>query len=379
MQLMNLSGEMKEVSSVQTTKRKEYTFDTSITPVIASELRSLLDEDYFSPKFQAWDIFQQMYLPTGSDPDLTAEIVEPLHAKIWRFLPRDNPYTPLWVEYRTYCRSSSRNLFEGYHYGWFENTQAICQHYVKNSRQLAKLMYSPLVVNDSIRDLLALNSDIGLMTAIYLCRNCESGFKGIEKAYLLELKARYAKWLEAFKAEYERAGKIIESRKDYYPLFDGVFKDVIFRGWDAIANAIETQDPIIGPIVTAAELNQLQPYVRTHLEFFNQFYPGHACIDYSEDSVIWNLMYEIFCLPNDAKDILYYFHLSCIPKANWNSFVTKCNDFYFEVKNNNFTKGILTRYYNYCCSHEKEQDPAFLEKQRYEILLQYGFPPLKEG
>ena len=349
----------------------EYIFSEDIANKVEDTMRELSTQEYFSPKNNAWWIFRQMYLVSIPGLELGHELYNAFTENDFGFDLRGNPLSELWTEFDNYRKSSQGLYFKGVAYSQIERMSLICSHYHKNIKFVKAKGDDPQFRFEVLKAFLDTPSDTALMCAVYAWFHTSYRNKLLDEHYHNVLCDRLADWIDRYKKEFLEARELIRSRESYYRMFDEVGQGICFSMWDTTLEHLRANNPDLLARPYLGLIEGLPTYLREMFQTYTNIQPQNV-IKYYTYEMLWNLMWELFCLDDSEQQLIYTMHIMFVSVGRWESFRRMCADFIFERPQ--FTKGLAVRYYN-MISDKYDRDTVRDMCSEYQYsLLSNGYP-----
>ena len=333
------------------------------------ELENLIPKivecDYWSPDFQAWEPFLTSYLMSGANPPLASAWLKKLGEKIELFEPEENQYSAIYSEVVSSRRSKKVELFVDYSWPQLVEFSERCATYINNEKTIMKFLYDADRYNKLLSTLLEVKYEDGrskyLAHAIYLYRHCMLNKHPATTAIKQELEKQINYYVERFVNVFDSVASFPDDNKDAYQWYTDPVKNILCRAWKA---GMELHGD--SKLLTAKDLFNMPVWLSEQITSYVSTMPPVVTTQCSY-SFVFNAI-EYILKPNGQYDDPNMIYAFCIPRSNVNAMLNVMNDFYWDVREHRIVQLIID-----CFMCGKSNAPQDILDLKYD-LSRRGFP-----
>ena len=299
----------------------------------------MLNEDPWSPHYQAWINLALAYLRSGSNHQLTKTYYEKLVNRFGLLRPTTTFYCNIVSEILKVRTRANQELFKDIMY---KEVTTFCDTIIapllSQSKAIKKSLRSSEIYAGTLRDQLALGTPTGLMCGILLYRRAQLddiNWNGQDKV----LAERIDSWLQEFLKEFDFITDLLKDMPNVYGWYCPVVRKVLESAWSTAL--IRHNRP---EFLTAKDSYALSIKESDELVALCVVLP--CCDDETFTAIdTWkSLASLLYGDPNDEVPVCTRaFYPLCIPDSAISNLLNVFRDFYWIVEDGKMTEMLYTK------------------------------------
>lgn len=334
-------------------------------------LTRLLEQDYYSPEYQAWEPLAQTYLSSGNNPNMMTQYGKKLVSKIEEFQPPRNVWTPTMESLLAANRSRSSEMLPGVCWQELKAFYDMVPKYIDYQKSIRGFMFSSMNYNESMQALL--KKQVGesfskdLPWAVYMYRHTMIESNPQAAYFKQEIDTQLREWVREFEKYFDMVMRFIGKQTAVYEWYTPKVKSLISNAWLTGTNTTSTRS-----VVSSADVFSMPVWLSEQVTQYLNTLPTVLTTPVTPVYILNALEYT---LSSDAdsgdRNSIYTF---CIPKSYLKKYFEILGDFYWDMKNGALVTAMRNRVAAIYTEKRYLSDEAKTPEEYDAELLERGFP-----
>lgn len=330
--------------------------------VLKDTLPKLMQCDYWSPEYQAWEPLVQTYLTSGSNPELAGEWLPRMSTKIRRLGPTDGLFSSMYSNVLYMNKVPSTEAFVDCHWEKILQFVQTIPKYIDNQKIITDYIFSKA---NYLELLAAMVADNHLIEAIYLYRHCMFESNPAPVEIIAPLLEQINVWVQRYSAVFESVASMIDNTSGVYSWYTREVKDLVCNAWLSSTDLSYNRS-----IITRQDTERLPIWLSEQLTAYLRKLPCVMTVPADKQYTFDALEYAFQPDANLADPQMIY--AFCIPRDYIKGLFITLSEFYWMVMEGRFTPYLISRVEAAYSSGNQsvEKTPDEYRKE----LLSRGFP-----
>lgn len=330
--------------------------------VLTDTLPKLMEYDYWSPEYQAWEPLVQTYLTSGSNPELAGVWLPRLSKKISRLGPPSGLFSEVFGSVLYMNKVQSTEAFVGYHWDKILQFVQNIPKYIDNQKIITDYIFSKANYTELEAAMVAENHFI---EAIYLYRHCMFDTNPTPAETCAQLSEQLNAWVQRYSAVFESVASMIDNTSGVYAWYTREVKDLICNAWLSSMDLSYNRS-----IITRQDVAQFPIWLSEQLTAYLCKLPCVMTVPVDKQYTFDALEYAFDPEANLADPQMIY--AFCIPRDYIKNLFITLSEFYWMVADGRLVPYLISRVEAaYSTGNQNvEKTPDEYRKE----LLSRGFP-----